>query len=134
MTRIGRNVPKPHLRKGLSFDRQGRYSAIMASIWKLAMLAALLFLPFGMNTAQANAPQQTPMADMPIGHCPDQNSPHDMKGRVAECTMGCSAALPARDAQQDGPMLIICTPIEAKTVRHLQGLHPETATPPPRHG
>jgi hypothetical protein len=104
----------------------------MAPIWKLLMLATLLFLPFGMNAAEASAPQRAPMAEMPVGHCPDQNTPHDTKGSGGECMMGCAAALPARFSQEDGPVLIVCAPIESKAVQQLQGLNPDTATPPPR--
>jgi hypothetical protein len=70
--------------------------------------------------------------DMPIGHCPDQRSHHDMKGGIAECTMACAGALPAVDLAGYRPLPTDCEPIVFTAAERLDGLHPETATPPPK--
>jgi hypothetical protein len=93
---------------------------------------ALLLMPLGMAPAAA-APQHAMAMDMPMGHCPDQSSHHDMKGGIAECTMACAAALPAADLANHEPMLIACEPILFSSTEPLHGVHPETATPPPKH-
>ena len=99
---------------------------------KLLVLIALLMMPFGMAPVSASATHDEMMAGMAIGHCPDQTPSQDSKGAFAECTMACAAALPAIDRQPDGRELIVREPVQAVAVRCLHGLHPETATPPPK--
>jgi hypothetical protein len=55
-----------------------------------------------------------------------------MKGAFAACTMACSAALPAVDTASPRGPLIDCVPVDCPAVQRLSGVHPETATPPPR--
>jgi hypothetical protein len=47
--------------------------------------------------------------------------------------MVCSAALPAADAPATEPHIIVCLPEQPARADALRGLHPETATPPPKH-
>jgi hypothetical protein len=103
----------------------------MAMVWRFVVLFAVLLMPFGMQPAAA-APVMHHHASMPTQHCPDQDSRHGSKGAFAECTMVCSAALPAADLARDEPSLIVCAPAEAQAVRQLHGLHPDIATPPPK--
>jgi hypothetical protein len=95
-------------------------------------MLAVLLMPLSMTPAPASAPNHAVMAEMPMGHCPDQGSHHDMKGGIAECTMACAASLPAGDATVGELLLIGCDPILPDSAERLHGLHPETATPPPR--
>jgi hypothetical protein len=97
---------------------------------KLLILLAVLLMPFGMQPATA-APAAHEMT-MPMEHCPDQAPGHGGKAGFAECTMACSAALPAMDRAADEPLFIVNAPTEPPVVQALDGLHPETATPPPR--
>jgi hypothetical protein len=99
---------------------------------RLGLLIAVLLMPFGMAPATA-APQHAMAMDMPMGHCPDQSPRHDMKGGIAECTMACAGALPAADLADHRPLLSASEPILFGTADALDGLHPETATPPPKH-
>jgi hypothetical protein len=92
----------------------------------------VLMMPFGMVPAAANNSHHSMAAGMPMGHCPDPGSGHDAKQGVSECTMACAAALPASVRGDGGPLLIICEPILPGTADRLNGLHPETATPPPK--
>jgi hypothetical protein len=105
---------------------------MLAKVWKLITLLALLLMPFGMTAAPASA-HQSMAAGMPTEHCPDQGSNHGAKGGFAECTMACAAALPTADFASQGPLLIVCQPIQPAAALQLHGLHPDTATPPPKH-
>ena len=98
---------------------------------RLLILVATLLMPFGMQPAAA-APSTHDHASMPMQHCPEPGSSHGTKGAFAECTMVCSAALPAADLARDEPLRIVCAPAEARAVRQLHGIHPDTATPPPK--
>jgi hypothetical protein len=99
---------------------------------RLLLLIAVLLMPLGMAPAPASAPDHSMIAGMPMGHCPDQGSRNDAKQGVHECTMACAAALPATEARDDAPLLIVCEPILPDAAERLHGLHPETATPPPK--
>jgi hypothetical protein len=46
--------------------------------------------------------------------------------------MACAAALPAVETPRAQPRLIICLPIRPEAAQRLDGLTPETATPPPK--
>lgn len=105
-------------------------TAAMAALCRLVALIAVLVMPLGMPPAAA-APAQH-HATMPMQHCPDQAPGHDLKGGFAECTMACSAALPAADLPREERRWTSCAPAEAAAARILDGLHPDTATPPPK--
>jgi hypothetical protein len=94
------------------------------------LLIAVLLMPFGMTPAAA-AGHSAHMA-MPMSHCPEPAPNHSGKAGFVECTMACSAALPAGEVAQDQPLLIVCMPDRPGVARQLDGLHPETATPPPK--
>ena len=99
---------------------------------RLAILIAVLLMPAGMVPAGATAHADRALAAMPMGHCDQQPPMHQHKGAVAECTMACSAALPAVDASRAEPPMIVCLPMRPAAAQVLHGLHPETATPPPK--
>ena len=103
----------------------------MALVWKLLTLIAVLAMPFGMSAAPA-ATMQHHAASMPMPHCPEQAPGHDSKGAFVECTMACSAALPATDLSGKQPEFGKAQPAWPAATRQLHGLHPETATPPPK--
>jgi hypothetical protein len=98
---------------------------------EIVLLLSVLLMPFGMTPASA-AHDQRPMASMPMGHCDKDTSTHGVKGGVADCTMACSAALPATDTAREEPLLLACTPARPVAAQVLHGLTPETADPPPR--
>jgi hypothetical protein len=102
----------------------------MALAWKLLTLITVLMMPFAMGAAPAAAAQHHG-APMPMQHCPDQGNKHD-KGVFAECTMACSAALPAAELARDQVALTSCEPVPATVQPVLLGFHPDTATPPPK--
>jgi hypothetical protein len=97
---------------------------------KLLLLMAVLLMPLGM-TAPAAA-RQHHSASMPMKHCPDQAPQPTGKAGFAQCTMACSAALPAMDASTGEALTIVCTPELPAAVQRLHGVQPDTATPPPK--
>jgi hypothetical protein len=104
--------------------------ALMLS--RLMLLVAVLLMPLGMSPAAAAPVHHDMAAGMPMGHCPDQAPGDDKKSGFAECTMACAAALPAVEAP---PAELAIVPAELPRLAltdRLHGLHPETATPPPR--
>jgi hypothetical protein len=97
---------------------------------RLSLILTVLLMPLGMAPAQAVAPSHHAAA-MPMPHCPDQQH-KPAKGGIAECTMACAAALPAIGAASSKPFRIVCVPERPAAAQRLDGLHPDTATPPPR--
>jgi hypothetical protein len=98
---------------------------------KLLALLAVLVMPLAMTAAPAAAHHQQAAA-MPMEHCPEPVAPHDTKSGFTECTMACSAALPAVGSPVSVRPLIVCAPVESSLSNRLRGLHPDTETPPPR--
>lgn len=104
----------------------------MAALLRIVTLLAVLLLPLGMQPAAAAPAPREHHASMAMQHCPEQPPGHDKKAGFAECTMACSAALPASDIPGDRPLLLVCAPSGAAATEILRGLHPETLTPPPK--
>jgi hypothetical protein len=106
----------------------------MATIRKLFAIVLLLAASIAMTAAPAAAtgPHHAPGATVPMQHCPEQTPGHDVKGGMVECTMACSAALPAADWPLEEPLRIASAPIEPTAVHVLYGLHLDPATPPPK--
>jgi len=102
----------------------------MARLLKLIVLLAVMLLPLGMTPAAA---AHHDMASMPMQHCPEQDSDHQPKAAFAVCTMACSAALPALDRCGAQPVPTTPEPVRPALARHLSDLHPDIATPPPKH-
>lgn len=101
-------------------------------IGKLLVLLAVLIMPLGMQPAGAATHHDMTAATMPMEHCPDQTPSHHSKGGLVECTMACAAALPAADLPQEEHLLIALAPTAPVAAQMLPGLHPDTATPPPK--
>lgn len=118
--------------RALSNGGGEEYPCRMAFLWKLLVLIAVLIMPFGMSAAPASNAHHAPATSMPMGHCPDQGSRHDSKGGIAECTMACAAALPAAVRPPDYRLKLVPELTFAVASPSLHGLHPDTATPPPK--
>jgi hypothetical protein len=100
---------------------------------KLLVLLAVLLMPLGMSAAPAAAASHhSASASMPMQHCPEQAPSQDSKRGFVDCTMACSAALPAVELPQEEHLPTASTPAAASTAEILHGLHPDTATPPPK--
>jgi hypothetical protein len=110
---------------------QQRVGTLLA---RLLLVAAVLLMPLGMSDAAARQPAPAaPHVMMSMSHCPDSAPDHHRKGGIAECTMMCAAALPATQLACAGQPVVRSEPSPAETAAQLHGLHPETATPPPRN-
>lgn len=109
------------------------YCAPMSSLLlRLMALIAVLLLPLGMSEAPAAAQHEHAAASMEMQHCPDRGSKSGSAPGFAVCTMACSAALPAADLP-NGPLAPrFAAPAMLLMPHVLHGLHPDTATPPPR--
>lgn len=103
----------------------------MAHAWKLLTLIAVLLLPFGMTAAPAAASEHH-SAPMTMPHCPEQIPKQNGKVGFVECTMACSAALPAAGLAEQRLLQFVHDMVEPALARPLHGLHPDTVTPPPR--
>ena len=101
-------------------------------IAKLMVLIAVLLMPLGMSAAPAAAAHRGMSASVPMKHCPDQSPSHDSKSGFVECTMACSAALPAAELPQERRVLTASIPREPAAAHFLHGIHPDIATPPPK--
>jgi hypothetical protein len=100
---------------------------------KLLLLVAVVLMPLGMGpAAAATAAHEMRHAAMPMGHCPESGSNHHDKGGIAECTMACAGALPAVDFAHHEPLMIARQLMQPVAALQLDGLHPETAVPPPK--
>jgi hypothetical protein len=104
---------------------------MIRSGWRSLLLLAMLLMPFGMVPAAAAAGHQYG-ASMPMQHCPEQGPNDAPNGASPECTMACSAALPAAEFDRGMPLLIGSLPNGPAVAVALVGLRPDTATPPPR--
>ncbi len=108
---------------------------VVRLIGKLLAILVMLTMPLGMQSAAAAASataHHSAATTMSLEHCPDQGSEQNKKGGFVECTMACSAALPAMDVPQEEHLLIACAPTETAAAQILYGLHPDTETPPPK--
>lgn len=108
------------------------YLPQVSSFWKLLVLFAVLLMPFGMAPAAAHGSDRAGMTAMAAEHCPGTPSDRNKKAGIALCTMACAAALPAAAPAADPAVPHFHDTPTVAPASQLTGLHPETATPPPR--
>jgi hypothetical protein len=101
-------------------------------IARIALTLAILLMPLGMTPSAASEPHHMTAVGAAMQHCPDQAPRHDPKGTLAQCTMACAAAVPASTASAEEPPMVAAELITPAVAERLRGLHPETATPPPK--
>ena len=108
------------------------YVAVMReALAKLLLIAAILLMPFGM-AAPADATQhQAPATSSAMGHCPE-GTPDQRHSGGGECTMACASTLPEIAPAARHLLAPVAAPNQRFLAEPLTGLHPETATPPPR--
>ena len=106
--------------------------AVLEALAKLLLMVAVLFMPFGM-AAPAAAATHPAAASSTMRHCPDEGTADHHRGGVDACTMACAAALPAIAVTADRLLPLRPVPTPRILAEPLPSLHPETATPPPRH-
>jgi hypothetical protein len=99
---------------------------------RLLALIAVLLLPLGMAAAPAAAHHAEMSASMPMQHCPDGTPKTGSKAAPTECTMACSAALPAVDLAPLQMQPLSHSLLQPSLTPTLTGIELEIATPPPR--
>jgi len=112
--------------------RQGSrpYAPRMASvILRLAMLVALVLMPFGMGGAAAVA--AAPPAVAATAGCDDHHEPADSPAKAKLHCAAC-AALAAMEAPSPAADLRPELPRILETANSFSDTEPDTATPPPR--
>jgi hypothetical protein len=103
-----------------------------AVILRLLTLLALVLMPFGMSGASA-APAHHGLAVATAEYCgehgrqPDKQSP----ANATDCAISCSMLLAAESRIEDPAPPIRMLPVRPLAERGA-GLHPDTATPPPK--
>ena len=102
------------------------------AVLHLLALVAMLLMPLQMSATPAAQHQERAATTMPMQHCPDSGQKPHSNGATGECTAACSAALPAAFLSDEQPPRIAASPVLPKARPVLAGLHPETATPPPK--
>ena len=106
----------------------------MGIIGRLLLLLAVLLMPVGMEPA-ASAPMASHhimMTTTAMERCPDQSGEHQHNNGLAMCSMACASALPAQELVRGEAPIRRPELVTAMTVQALDGIHPETATPPPK--
>jgi hypothetical protein len=93
-------------------------------------MLAVLFMPLSMAPAAPAA--HAMQGAMAMQHCPQPASSDKAKGAMGECTMACASALPAVDFARVEPSILPEQPAPVAVECWLDGIHPETATPPPK--
>ncbi len=106
-------------------------AAMREALAKLLLIAAILLMPFGMAAPAAAAEHHAPAASSAMSHCPEEGTAEQRHGG-GECTMACASTLPAIDQPRGQLPAAVAAPSLRVVAAPLTGLHPETATPPPR--
>jgi hypothetical protein len=109
----------------------GYVPLVQSALVRLVTLIAVFLMPLSMTAAPAVAHEPS-MMGMAMGHCDEGTAKHQPKGGLGECTMACSAALPAVEEPRDEQPSFPPIPFQPALAQVLHGLHPDTATPPPK--
>ncbi|HEU5286334.1 MAG TPA: hypothetical protein VFU20_07485 [Sphingomicrobium sp.] len=104
-----------------------------ATILRLLTLAALLLMPFGMQTASATPVHHASAAATAAGHCDEQGGQPAGRSpdQAVDCAMACSM-LAAAEIRAGDAVPIRGLPLQRPLADPGAGLHPDTATPPPK--
>lgn len=107
------------------------YLPRMAVLWKLLTIAALMLMPFGMSAAMAAPVDHTSAAT--AEQCGDHGGQPVEKStkQLADCAMACSMLMAAETRIKELAPAVRLAPARPFAERGT-GLHPDTATPPPK--
>ncbi|MBA3510381.1 hypothetical protein [Sphingomonas sp.] len=114
----------------IASQSSGAYFAFMSSmVMRLLTLVALVLMPFGMGAASAVPAAHAPAA----AHCEDQGSePAERSSDQAiDCAMACSMVATAEPRTGEA-VSNRRLPADRPLAQQGTGLHPDTATPPPK--
>lgn len=110
------------------------YFELMPSmVLKLLTLLALMLMPLGMGTAGAMPVHQAPAAAATTQHCDEHGGQpaEQSRDKSMDCAVSCSM-LAVAEPQVEEPSVahpLLAAPALAERDA---GLHPDTATPPPK--
>jgi len=101
-------------------------------VLKLLTLLALVLMPLGMSAAGAMPAHHASKAPT-AQHCDEHGSqPTDQsRDQSMDCAISCSM-LAVAEVQVDAPLAARPIPAATPLVQPAFGLHPDTATPPPK--
>ena len=104
-----------------------------AVILRLLTLVALVLMPFGMGAAIAGPVHHSPAAAS-AGHCdePVGEPAEPSRDGAMDCLVSCSMVALA-EVQIDEPTPALHVPAARPLAERGAGLHPDPATPPPKH-
>jgi len=99
---------------------------------RLLAFFAVLLMPFGMAAAPAQADMPHATAAMAMEHCPGQPPTDDGTSAPEDCTMPCSAALPAAELPAASLHWFERSAAVSTAPQLLTEIELEIATPPPK--
>lgn len=100
-----------------------------ALILRMLTLFALVLMPFGMSAASAGPIHHTPAAA--AQHCDEQGSQPVQAPDAMDCALTCSMLVGAQPGAVE-PLPPVRLPTARLPAESGAGLHPDTATPPPK--
>ena len=101
-------------------------------ILRLMTLLALALMPFGMSAGSAAPGHHHAPGATAAGHCNESKRPDNQSpANAADCAISCSMLLSAQASVEDPAPLVPLLPAWPPAYRQT-GLHPDTATPPPK--
>jgi hypothetical protein len=105
---------------------------MLSLVAKLLLFVAVLAAPLGMTAAPAAPAHHGTTAAMPMEHCPDQQQAPEHERGIADCAMGCSAALPALGSPPPATLKSTSARGVPAISSRLNGRQLDIATPPPK--
>ena len=98
---------------------------------RLLTLVALVLMPFGMGNSAAIAGHHR--ATAAAGHCDDQGGEpaEQSSDQAIDCATACSMLATTESVLEEGSPTIFA-PATRPLADRASGLHPDTATPPPK--
>jgi hypothetical protein len=106
---------------------------MIAALFRLLTLLALVLMPIGMTSAPAAASPMPASHPMTAGHCDEQPDQDQAPASRMDCAAMCTA-LPATDAAAPTPVFKPKAPRTIAVATRFDGIILEIATPPPKHG
>ncbi len=107
------------------------FAAMPAVILRVLTLVALALMPLGMGAAMAGPAHHAPVAAS-AEHCGEQGGqPAGKSTKISVDCIACSMTITAPARVQEPAAAVRLPAVRPLEVRGI-GLHPETATPPPK--
>lgn len=105
------------------------FTLMPALILKMLSLVALVLMPLGMSAASAGPVHHAPAAA--AQHCDEPGGQPVQSPDARDCAMTCSMLVSAQAGPAE-PVPVLRLPSARLLAESGAGLHPDTATPPPK--